>query len=163
MGKEERYNLFCRTFLLKCQKMPVGLFPLDKNMIEWFRWHCWFDNEFSYFSFPVFCEEWHSAWLTLPGLAVSFLGQIPHSLSCQHIRVQAGYNSKDFQPTYPHCFTCCLPLSWLAQGTGYAYIHRWETVPKGMHIMRFKGGCQDVICAQSSASQAAPEPEPWQQ
>jgi len=34
VGREERCNLFCRTFLLHCQEMPVGFSPLDKIRVE---------------------------------------------------------------------------------------------------------------------------------
>lgn len=36
--------------------------------------------------------------------------------------IQAGYSTKDFQPTHPHCFTCPSPLISPAQGTEAAHM-----------------------------------------
>lgn len=158
MGREKRCNSFCRTFLLYWQEMPAGSSPLGKIRIEWFRWHYWFGNEFSYFpatSFFLLWEDWCSARLTL------LSDFIPRAKNHTVELVTLFEYRTDFQPTCPHCFTCPLPLIWPAQKREAVHMQTVDdTYGHACHAVL--GGCQDVICVQSSASLPAPEPGPWQ-
>lgn len=150
---KERCNLFCRTFLLCCQEMPASFCPLDKIRMELFKWHYWYDNDFPYFPdtpFSILCEDSCSALLTLPG------NQIPraHSShgSLSDLRLVTTQRTSSLPAPILH-----LPLApqlGSSENGGCTYAHGRQ-YPRA--CMQFSlGGCQDGICAQRSASQAAP-------
>lgn len=103
-------------------------------------------------------------------LAVSFLGQTSHGRACHLTRVQASYNTKDFQPIHhkglpaypsPMLHLPLAPQLSSSGDRGCAYADgRWYLRACASCNLRRMSGCH--LC-QSPASLSAPEPGPWQQ